>query len=334
MALQIHFHKKIIPALLAVFLCPAWASEDDSGSAEMLMKMQQAVSGINYYGTLVHMSPGRAELFRVYHRVAGQSSTERIVWMDGAGAEIIRNDDEVICIFPNKQSMVVEKREDKSIQQSPLRQSLPTYTDQLIEYYSIRMDGMDRIAERAASIIVIDPRDQYRYGYRLWLDKETAMPLKTQLVHEDIKMPLEEIRFTSISMPDSIPPEDVAPAIDTSSFAVIRHPKPPERKDENSGEIRWRADDAPAGFNLTMKRYEYMEGASKPRVHLVYSDGLASVSVFMDADVTESEKGGGLTVMGASNAYSVMKNGYMVTAMGEVPEQTVRQIALSMVSPE
>jgi len=318
--------------ILILCMLPVSVFAETDVSTDMLMRMQEAVKGINYSGTLVHMSPGRAEQFRVYHRVEGQSSTERIVLMDGAGAEIIRNDDEVICIFPGKQSVVVEKRVEKSIEQSPLRASLPAYTDELIEYYRIRMEGVDRIAERPASIIAIDPRDQFRYGYRLWLDEDTAMPLKTQLIHEDKSMPLEEIRFTSISMPESISIDDVTPAIDTSSYNVVLHPKRPVPDDADLQQIRWRADSPPAGFRLKVKRYEYMEGGSQPRVHLVYTDGLASVSVFLDADVSEPEKGEGLTIMGASNAYTVMNDGYLVTAMGEVPARTVRQMALSMVN--
>jgi sigma-E factor negative regulatory protein RseB len=318
--------------LIACVSQAVWSAEDsaEDSAAEMLERMQQAVSGINYKGTLVHVSHGQAEQFRVYHRVEGQSSAERIVLMDGAGAEIIRNDEEVICIFPDKRSMVVEKRVEKAVEKSPLRASLPAYTDQLVEFYSITKVGMGRIAARPASIIAIDPRDEYRYGYRLWLDNETAMPLKSQLVHEDETMPLEEIRFTSISLPESIAIEELQPAIDTGSYTVVRHSKAPVSDVSNEQEIIWQAMQAPAGFILSVSRYEFMEGSAEPRVHLVYTDGLASVSVFVDADVAESEKGEGLTVMGASNAYTVMKEGYLVTAMGEVPALTVRQIALSM----
>jgi sigma-E factor negative regulatory protein RseB len=318
----------VIIGLISAISMAAYSANDHS--ADMLIKMQQAVSGINYFGTLVHMSSGRAEQFRVYHRVDGQSATERIVLMDGAGAEIIRNDEEVICIFPDKRSVIVEKRVEQSVNASPLRSSLPTYTERLVEFYQITSVGMDRIAERPASIIAINPRDQYRYGYRLWLDVETAMPLKSQLLYKDDSMPLEEIRFTSISLPASIPPEDVMPGINTESFTIVKHPKEPLEDSSAAPQILWRAGNAPAGFELTVRRYEYMEGSSEPRVHLVYSDGLASVSVFLDADYAEPEQGEGLSVMGAANAYTVMKAGYLVTAMGEVPAQTVQQIALSM----
>jgi sigma-E factor negative regulatory protein RseB len=84
---------------------------------------------------------------------------------------------------------------------------------------------------------------------------------------------------------------------------------------------------------LSVARFEYMEGSS-PRVHLVYTDGLASVSVFMDLGVTASEKVQGLSMMGAASIFSVMNEGWQVTAMGEVPPRTAEQIAVSMISEE
>lgn len=317
--------------LIAVFPLSLFA-QDNAG--QMLKRMQVAVGGLNYQGTLVHMRPGRAEQFEVFHRVAGQSATERIVLVDGAGAEIIRTNDEVICIFPDKQSVVIENRVGVSVKSSPFRSNLPAYSENLSDHYTLSVVGEDRIAERPSAVIAIDPRDQYRYGYRLWLDIETSMPLKSQLIYEDSSMPLEEIRFTSISMPESMPADEVEPGIDTRDFSIVRHGKAPENQQSDEQTILWHAKDAPAGFMLSVSRLEYMEGTSEPRIHLVYTDGLASVSVFLDADVSESEQAEGLTVMGASNAYTVMNRGFLVTAMGEVPPATVRRIASSMSESE
>jgi sigma-E factor negative regulatory protein RseB len=317
---------------LPVLLVAAWPLSlfAQDNAAQMLARMQVAVSGLNYQGTLVHISRGRAEQFRVFHRVTGQGATERIVLEDGAGAEIIRTNDEVICIFPDKKSVVIESRVGVSVKRSPFRSNLPAYSGQLGDYYILSVVGKDRIAKRPSAVIAIDSRDQYRYGYRMWLDQETSMPLKSQLIHDDVSMPLEEIRFTSISLPASLPADVVEPGIDTSAFSIIRHGKGPQYEQNDEQMIRWHAKDAPVGFMLTVSRFEYMEGSSEPRIHLVYTDGLASVSVFLDADAAESEQVEGLTTMGASNAYTLMNDGFLVTAMGEVPAETVRRIASSM----
>ena len=319
-------------ALIVLSLCPIVVNAENSPQL-WLERMQLAVEELNYQGTLVHMTPGHAEQFRVYHRVDTEGATERLVLVDGEGAEIIRTRDEVICIFPNKQSVVVESRQSSHAGPGPLRANLPAFSDTLLNHYELSSLTDDRVAERSAVVIQITPRDQYRYGYRLWLDHETAMPLKSQLIGEDASMPLEEIRFISISLPDQVTAEAVQSAIDTTSFQVARHEKAPRQNREDGEVINWRAREVPPGFMLSVARYEYMEGNS-PRMHLVYTDGLASVSVFLDVGVAASEQVEGLSNMGAASAYSVMNNGFLVTAMGEVPPITVENIATSMYSDE
>jgi sigma-E factor negative regulatory protein RseB len=318
-------------AFLLSLLLPLAVVAEDSAQ-DWLERMQQAVEGINYEGTLVHMTPGHAEQFRVYHRVVEQRTTERVVFVDGAGAEIIRTPEEVICIFPQRKSVVIESRNSSSPEEGQLRNSLPSFADLMPEYYELSVTAEGRVAERPAKIISITPRDTYRYGYRLWLDQATAMPLKSQLIGDDVEMPLEEIRFISILLPDEVSEDAVMSSIDISEFNVSRNSKAAVYETAGDGLVVWRAEQLPAGFMLTVSRYEYTDSANQPRVHMVYTDGLASVSVFIDMAVAASEQAEGLSMMGAANAYSVMRDGHLITAMGEVPPTTVKQIALSTVT--
>jgi sigma-E factor negative regulatory protein RseB len=315
--------------LLSSLIMPALVIAGDPPEI-WLERMQQAVENTNYEGTLLHMSQGRMEQFRVYHRVANNTVTERLVLVDGMGAEIIRTPDEVICIFPKQRSVVIESRQTSHVSESPLRASLPAIADMVPDYYDLTVMAAGRIAERQSQVVSIEPKDGFRYGYRLWLDQETAMPLKSQLIGEDETMPLEEIRFVSVSLPDEVAEAAVQPSIDTSDFSVARHSKAPLPSGSETADISWQASELPPGFMLSVSRFEYLEGESEPRMHLVYTDGLASVSVFLDAAMDASEKEEGFATMGAANAYSVMKEGLLVTAMGEVPAQTVEQIAVSM----
>ena len=294
-----------------------------------LQKMSDAVELLNYEGTLVYMRPGKTNMYRIYHRVADDDVTERLIEMDGMGAEIIRTNDEVICIFPKQQSVVVDKRANKAAGQSPLKANLPAYSEALSNHYRLVMLKPERIIDRAAVVIVISPQDEYRYGYKLWLDRQTAMPLKSQLIGEDDSMPIEEIRFSMLATPDVVTEEKVRTAQDTSNYRWTRHGNRPA-KTESQAPINWQSRELPAGFMQTAAMHEYMEGSHEPRVHIVYSDGLASVSVFVDVGVAASEQVEGLSMMGAANAYSVMTAGMLFTAMGEVPPRTVELISQSM----
>jgi sigma-E factor negative regulatory protein RseB len=295
-----------------------------------LDKMADAVDSLNYHGTLVYMRPGQAETFNVFHRVADGRATERVVAMDGDGAEIIRTPEEIICIFPALKKIVVDKRVDVSRKQNPLRARLPDYDSSMDAYYDLTIERGMRLVGRAALIIYIKPKDEYRYQHRIWLDEQTAMPLKTQLIGSDADMPVEELFFTTVSLPVVVSAEMVQSSLDTEGYTLVRHGAHPHEHSAQAAETAWQATDMPGGFMLTASSLEYMEHSEVPRVHLVYSDGLASVSVFVDVGVAASEQAEGLTAMGAANAYSIMVDGLLVTAMGEVPAQTVHRIATAM----
>jgi len=301
---------------------------------EWLMRMADAVEHLNYEGTFIYMTPGKAETFKVFHRVEKSGDrenviAERIIALDGAGAEIIRSSDELICIFPKQKLVVVEPRRDKSAKGNPLLSSLPRYTDSLARLYEIRLVGTDRALDREVVVIAISPRDAYRFGYRLWLDTMTAMPLKSQLIGEDQAMPLEEIRFTQIRLPRLVSAAAVQTHLDTSDYDWNRHTEEEPATANTEKRAIWRSRDLPAGFELLNDRVEYTTFSTTPRTHLIYSDGLATVSVFVDVAVAASEQAEGLSMMGAANAYSLMKQGWLVTAMGEVPPRTVEKIAYS-----
>lgn len=313
--------------IIFFILTPAFAA--DSPRA-LLANMAEAVESLNYQGTLVYMRPGKAETFQVFHRVKDGVATERVVAMDGDGAEISRTLDEVICIFPALKKVVVDKRSENTGKQNPLRANLPEYDPSIDAHYQLEIERDVRVAGRSALIVSIRPQDKYRYEHRIWLDEQTAMPLKTQLIGHADKMPVEELFFTSVLLPDLVAEELVRPSLNTEGYTWVRHGGHIQPSSSQVKQTSWVATKLPAGFMLTATTLEYMAQSEEPRIHLVYSDGLASVSVFVDVGVAASEQVDGLTTMGAANAYSVMVDGLLVTAMGEVPAQTVHQIATSM----
>lgn len=301
----------------------AWAGDD---SRQWLMRMAAAVEDLNYEGSLVHMHGGEADILRIVHRVQDGQVAERITAVDGKGREIIRNDDLVTCILPDQMAVHVEPRDARAREQSPLQGSLPS-ADSLDEgLYDLTLDGQGTVAGRAAQILTVQPMDPYRYGYRLWLDQGTAMPLKIQMRDEGGGV-LEQILFTEIRMPEQIPDAALQPSLDIDGFKMLRGAA--VRDGEEMPTADWRAADVPAGFTLTMVKSKYAPGADMPTEQLVYSDGLASVSVFIEAEQTEGDGAGGASSMGAANAYTTSRDGHLITAVGEVPVRTVERIALS-----
>jgi sigma-E factor negative regulatory protein RseB len=165
----------------------------------------------------------------------------------------------------------------------------------------------------------------------LWLDEATAMPLKSQLTDEKGEI-VEQILFTDIEMLDSIPLGALQPTTDTTGFEWLRPPESTQLTSEVTQEVPWRASSLPGGFKLSVATQSPIAGSETPVEHLVYSDGLATVSVFIEDPNTKADVGEGFSNVGSTNAYSLTLRGRKVTAVGEVPRRTVRTIASSLVA--
>ncbi|HVJ31183.1 MAG TPA: MucB/RseB C-terminal domain-containing protein [Gammaproteobacteria bacterium] len=290
---------------------------------DWLERMNRAVDELNYSGTFVHVLDGTPETLHIVHRHADGQSGERILSLDGARREIVRQGARVQGIFPDRRIVLFETRRDVS----PLATALPSNAAALEPHYVIELGPTARVADRSAQLLEIKPRDEFRYGYVLWLDRETAMPLKSHLVDEQGNV-VEEILFTDIEFPADIPASALEPTIDTTGFITQRatEAKP------LAAEIPWRAA-APPGFKLSVATESQIAGSDTPVGHLVYSDGLATVSVFIEDPATEADVGEGFSTMGSTNVYSLtLSSGQKATAIGEVPRQTVRTIASSLVA--
>lgn len=295
------------------------------GARVWLDRMNEAVENLNYVGTFVHFSGGEAETLSVIHRNQDGQVSERLVSLDGVGREIIRQQDEVQCILPDRKVVLLDEGKDVS----PLVSALPNYSEQLEANYEFKLFSPARVANRPTQVIGISPRDEFRYGYLLWLDQETAMPLRTKLWGEN-KQKIEEIFFTSIEFLDVIPDSMLDPTIDTEGFTLFRSGEGDDVVDYVADGIPWHVAALPQGFSLSVYRQRPMAGSQYPVEHLVYWDGLATVSVFIEDPNSVADVDEGLSSFGSTNAFSLTVGGRKVTAVGEVPPRTVRRIARSL----
>jgi len=289
-----------------------------------LDRMNVAVEELNYRGSYVHVSDGEAEVFWIAHRFADGKVGERITTSGDGAREILRANDQVYTVIPERRRVVVEELQDSSLQ----RAGSSLATDTLRNLYAARTLEQGEVAGRSTQYLSIQPRDDYRYGYRLWLDRETAMLLKSQLIGEEGQV-VEQMVYTDIEFIDEIPEAEIVPAIGTDGFDWVRRIK--AEPAAPSDEI-WGATRLPDGFRLVASQHSLLAGSTYPVKHLVYSDGLASVSVFIADPRSEANEDAreGLARKGGLSMYSVVKNGRLARAVGEVPPRTVQRIATSL----
>jgi sigma-E factor negative regulatory protein RseB len=328
----------IVPCAAAGFLfatLPLRSHAADEPRA-LLANMSRALATRNYDGTFFHLSGGHVETMRIVHRVRAGRVTERLVSLDGSGREFVRNNDELTCYLPDQHTVLVEPRQDRG----PFLGSLPQFGAGDNEFYRIQSLPDSHVLGHPARVIMVTPKDQFRFGYRLWLDAGTAMPLKTQLCDSRGQV-IEQILFARLDMPETIADADLAPAVNTDGMRWVRQGA---SQDSASPALpAYRPSELPPGFRLTVSGAQTLGGATEPATHLVYSDGLATVSVFVEAP-REVNPGSaspgtpsdapmqGLARVGSGYAFSTMVQGHQVTAVGEVPAQTVEFIAHSVKS--
>lgn len=314
--------------IVVVLLTLSPAAEAADPAYDWLMKMSQATRKLSYDGTFVYQHGTQLEAMRIIHWVDKGAVQERLVSLNGAAREVIRDDQQVMCYLPDRKSVVVEHRlgREKSF---PV--ILPERVKDLKKNYVIELSKPGRVTGRTAQVVLIKPRDDYRYGYHLWADTKTGLLLKADLV-DHMGNTLEQFMFTHVDIGGTIEPMDLQPGMAIEELAWYWG------KTMETSEAQpipgWSAGRLPSGFVLANRIMRKNPTRNRPVEHLVYSDGLAAVSVFVE----KMDKKGpdstmvGASSMGAVHAYGNMVNDYQIIVVGEVPAATVQLIGES-VSP-
>lgn len=307
----------LVAAATLTVASTALAADDEPN--RWLSRMTQAVESTSYEGTVIRISNGHAEALKVVHTISDGVVREKLVSQEGDGLEIIRNGNEVHCILPDSKSVLVEQWND----QSTLFSTLPSSDIRFGSEYDVAMVREDRVAGHKTVLIAIRPHDEFRFGHRIWLDIGTGFPLQTQLI-DDNGEALDQVKFAEITLDKEIVASDLAPSYSTDSFKWYTQP---DREVTHVNDSLWDADDLPPGFRVIETHEEQLAGGSERATHILFSDGLANVSVFVA--LHDGKEFAARSEVGASHSYSTVVGEYRVTAVGEVPAVTVERIATS-----
>ncbi len=305
-------------AALALAAAPALAQD----AAQWLTRAAQAARSLNYTGTVVLQHGAQIDTFRLAHLTDGGQEWEKLVSLDGPAREIVRASNQVRYYFPDAKVVRVEPRTFRNVFPS----LSPEQIRSLTQYYDFRVAGTERIAGQTADVVVFEPRDGQRYGHRFWSDAATGLLLKARLVNERGQM-VEQFTFTDLTVNAKIDKDAVQP-----SWSLV----PPDWKVRHVGvgelvpnDTGWAVGRLPPGFAKVTEGFVTLRGRPQPVAHLVFSDGLVAVSVFVEP-MTVTQTQIGVTQAGGLNVYSLRNDAFLVTVLGEAPPATVRQIAQSV----
>ncbi len=263
---------------------------------------------------------------RIIHKVDENGVQERIVSLTGFAREVIRDKNSVTYILPDDESVMVEKSSPRQFKIS----QLPEQINKVSEYYIFSIAGQDRVANRSTWVVNILPKDDYRYGYQLWIDLKSKLLLKSELKNK-AGIALEEFFFVKFQVVEEIPDDWLKPEV--SGVGYTWHDNSSEDVPVYQGDISWKATWMPDGFVMSAQEKQSVDESQMPVEHLMYSDGLATVSIFVEKLNKPVDVVTGSSSMGGVNTFSTITDSYhLITAVGEVPGDTVKLFAKSVVS--
>ncbi len=311
-------------AIGSALVAPAYG--DQHGDALVwLQKMAAAAQKLNYTGIFTYQSGGSSETSRITHLVDAGGEHEKLEVLDGSPREVVRHNDEVRCFLPEDKLVIVEKR--GQIKAFPAL--LPTSVNSLSDYYLIRKGDVSRVAGLDSQLIVLEPKDALRYGHHLWADVHSGLILKARMVNERNEA-IEQFAFTQLQINVPIDRETLKPKFGKEGkFWRIHNARASQSLSAGSD---WLFKAQLPGFRKSagMKRQATRENGSET-THFVFTDGLASISVFIEPLGDQKAEKATYTV-GSINVYKRVAGKYLLTILGEVPTTTLMHLGDGMES--
>ena len=311
-----------VAAFWLLLTVPGVAAADREAEREaidLLERMLQSMRTLSYSGTFVYLHGNQLESLKITHSLQEGQELERLVSLNGSAREVHRDQRTVTCVMPDARAVSIDRRAPGA----GLWPKLDPDLRRLRGHYRLHLLGEFRVAGRAARVVGIIPKDKFRYGYRFYLDAESGLPLKTDLMSEEAE-PVEQIMFTSLELVSVNALLHDNPAQQDGFRKSLRKPPRIRAPDQPSD---WEFQRLPAGFGLQLQDHWTDEAGSRVE-HFLLSDGLASVSVYVEKGSEEGLQGG--AHVGAVNAWGGTVAAHQVTAVGEVPANTVRKVVESL----
>ncbi|MGB6105965.1 MAG: MucB/RseB C-terminal domain-containing protein [Pusillimonas sp.] len=312
-------------ALLVAAVCmlaqPVLAAEPRQGgepALDVLQSIQTAARELDYSGVYTYQQGTVMLSSRIVHLVDGTGERERLELLDGAPREFLRHNDVTQCLIPEKKLVVLERRRGDRFPALILGDGLG-----ISEHYQVSvLPSPHRIASRECTMIELLPKDEHRYGYRLCADTKTHLLLKAQTISPEHGL-IDQISFSSLQMGDKVAPEQLVTGWDTKNWQVLETPMSPVDLAEKGWRIPF-----PPGFQAVTQVTRPMKRGRKVS-QLVLTDGLAAISVFIEPH--DAGRAGppanGMASAGAMNIFQARIGDHWLTALGEVPAETLRGIA-------
>lgn len=312
--------RRIVPALAVGFACSSQAAPNDP--AGWLQRAVQASRSASYAGTFVHTNGDRISTVRITHVNAGGDETERVEPLDGPPLEILRRNEEMFCYFPDAKTVRLDRRITATFFPSLLRGTAET----IAQSYDVKLGKSERVLGYDCQWIRLDPKDNLRYPQRLCAEFNTGLVIRAKTF--DHRHVIEQYTFTDLKLGNHVARSDVKSIFEARVKRWTTDAQP--RDEAKSVDTGWTVADVPKGFKKVTELKRTLPGREQPVSQLVYTDGVASISVFVEPNAAPRRTSEAATEEGTTTFFVRPLGDQVVTVLGEVPLATAQQVGRSV----
>lgn len=313
--------RRLVPALAMGIACGAQAANDDA--LGWLQRAVQASRTASYAGTFVHMNGDRLSTVRVTHVNAGGDETERIEPLDGPSLEIVRRNEEMFCYFPDSKTV----RLDRRITARFFPSILSGPVENIAKSYDVKLGKSERVLGYDCQWIRLDPRDDKRYPQRLCAEVNSGLVIRAKTFDERRHV-IEQYTFTDLRVGPQVARTDVRSIFEARVKRWTTDAQP--RDEAKSVDTGWVVADAPKGFQKVTELKRTLPGRPQPVSQIVYTDGVATISVFVEPNAAPVRTSEAATEEGTTTFFVRPMGDQVVTVLGEVPLATAQQVGRSV----
>lgn len=314
--------KRLLSASL--LMLSAWGVQAANNDAwQTLQKAAVAAHALSYQGIFVCQSGSQSKSVEIKHLFNGQHEFSRNVVLDGSPREVLSQGGDVVIYNPRQEKIIIEKRRGQNM----FPAILPIDLEGIKANYTVKVGDIERIADRQAQSLVLEAKDNLRYSYQFWVDTEYGLLLKSVMLNNRNEA-IDSMAFNQLSLINTGDLDWFKPKIDAKKAYVMEEVNTTTDKQANQN---WRLKALPEGYLKVDQMVRMVRGKALPVTHLVFSDGLASVSLFIEPLENGIKPKTGRSLVGNTSFYSNVAGSLQITVVGEVPEQTVAKIANAVV---
>lgn len=307
------FFRILLLLVLPVF--SVFANDSEFSPQQWLEKMSLAMKTLEYQGTVVFVQNGRIDTMRYFHTIKNGRHQERLLSLNSPMREVVRDAGKVSCIFEKSKKIVVNHR--------PVSQSfivdLPEDFSLLNDIYHFSLKGDESVAMLPTRVVSIEAKDNYRYGRKIWIEKQHFLPLKVE-VYDLSGETIEQVVFTDFKVGNGLAVSKIDANLEKSLVLNIHQDKKAavEKADFILKEL-------PQGFKTVFFTQMDSSSSEQPVEHLLISDGFSAISIYRESKSANIQLG--LQTVGIVNSFTRNIDDSQITVMGEVPENSVQLIA-------